>query len=195
MGFCCLCCSTVCQSLSERLPLTFSRVCVMLVVTLHCWASKQETKVFHTIYTTHILYLICLNMRIRVQRLMQCSMYTSWLNYRWAEEMLHTSSDLIARGKIPAPLRKYLQVPSILHIINKQIFQWSLEATKRNWFLFCRQGTWILDRNWVNFSKASLSTETEQALLSAGSQPLSHPARFLSLKTLAMVLPNLYWGA
>lgn len=45
--------------------------------------------------------------------------------------MLHTSSDLIARGKIPAPLRKYLQVPSILHIINKQIFQWSLEAMKR----------------------------------------------------------------
>lgn len=167
----------------------------MLVVTLHCWASKQETKVFHTIYTTHILYLICLNMRIRVQRLMQCSMYTSWLNYRWAEEMLHTSSNLIARGKIPALLRKYLQVPSILHIINKQIFQWSLEAMKRNWFLFCRWGTWILDRNWVNFSKASVSTETEQALLSAGSQPLNHPARFLSLRTLAMVLPNLYWGA
>lgn len=169
----------------------------MLVVTLHCWASEQETKVFHTIYTTHIFYLICLNMRIRVQRLMQCSMYTSWLNYRWAEEMLHTSSNLIARGKTPALLKKYLQVPSILHIINKQIFQWSLAAMKRNWFLFSRWGNWTLERNWVNFSRASLSTDTEQAPLSAGSQdlrPLSHSAWFFSLKSLTVVLPTLCWG-
>lgn len=40
--------------------------------------------------------------------------------------MPHSPSNLIARGKIPALLRKYLYIPSILHIINKQAFQGSL---------------------------------------------------------------------
>lgn len=130
MSFYCFCCSSICQSPSERFPLTLGSICVMFLVTLHCWDSKWETKVFHTIYTTHILYLICLNTRIRVQRLMQRSMYTSWLNYRWAGEMRHSSSNLIARGKTPALLRKYLHIPSILPIINKQNFQGSLGTMK-----------------------------------------------------------------
>lgn len=44
--------------------------------------------------------------------------------------MQHSSSNLIAGGTIPALLRKYLHIPSILPIINKQVFQGSLETMK-----------------------------------------------------------------
>lgn len=118
---------------------------------------------FHTIYTTHILYLICLNTRIGVQHLIQCSLYTSWLNYRWTEKMLHASSGLTARGKIPALLRKYLQVPSILNIMNKQTSQRSLEVIERNGFPFCRWENWDAERGWVTFFKGKERNRDRQA--------------------------------
>lgn len=125
---------------------------------------------FHTIYTTHILYLICLNTRIEVQRLIQCSLYTSWLNYRWTEKMLHASSHLTARGKIPALLRKYLQVPSILSIMNKQTSQRSLEVIERNGFPFCRWENWDAERGWVTIFKGKDRTETDKQEHPTGSQ-------------------------
>lgn len=144
---------------------------------------------FHTIYTTHILYLICLNTRIGVQRLMQCSLYTSWLNYRWTEEMLHTSSNLIARGKIPALLGKYLQVPSILSIINKQTSQRSLKVIEGDGFPFCRWGNWDGERGWGTFSRAGNKQRQEINRTQQDLRPLSHPAWSISPRSLPRTPP------
>lgn len=143
---------------------------------------------FHTIYTTHILYLICLNTRIGVQRLIQCSLYTSWLNYRWTEKMLHASSRLTARGKIPALLRKYLQVPSILSIVNKQTSQMSLEVIERNGFPFCRWENWDAERGWVTFFKGKDRNRQTSRNSRQDLRPLSHPAWSVSPRVLFTVI-------